>query len=126
MIETQTRHCGSSGNRSETMTLEQVVAEIKKLKTHPAGSDDYHGGYQDGRNDALSILEEALDNLPVEHMAVADYADRLFTLSGFMLLETYREKPEVTVTFPDLKEAQQFHNTLVDLSQQRSALSPTA
>lgn len=50
----------------DSKILERVVTEIKKLKTHPAGSDDYHGGYQDGRNDALCIVEEALDSLPTD------------------------------------------------------------
>ncbi|WP_245494992.1 hypothetical protein [Rhizobium ruizarguesonis] len=58
-------------------------------------------------------------NEPAEHVTLADYATRLFDLHGFMLLETYRDKPAVTVTFPDLKEAQQFHNTLVELSTHR-------
>lgn len=50
---------------------------------------------------------------------LSDFATRLFDLHGFMLQETYRDKPAVTVTFPDLKEAQQFHNTLVELSTHR-------
>lgn len=55
-----------------------------------------------------------------EQMTLADYAARLFDLHGFMLLETYRDKPAVTVTFPDLKEAQQFHSALVELSTHRT------
>lgn len=52
---------------------------------------------------------------------VADFATRLFDLHGFMLLEIYRGKHAVTVQFPDLQEAQQFHNTLIELSQRRPA-----
>lgn len=48
-----------------------------------------------------------------------DFATRLFDLHGFMLLETYRDKPAVTITFPDLKQAQQFHDALVELSTHR-------
>jgi len=58
---------------------------------------------------------------PAQHVTVADYATRLFDLHGFMLLETYRGKHAVTVQFPDLQEAQQFHNTLIELSQRRPA-----
>lgn len=50
---------------------------------------------------------------------VADFARRLFDLHGFMLLETYNGKHAVTVTFPDLQEAQQFHGVLVELSTHR-------
>lgn len=60
---------------------------------------------------------------PVTQMTVADFADRLFNLQGFMLCEEYRGKPEVTITFPDLRQAQQFHGTLVELSQHRAALA---
>ncbi|MBO9194376.1 hypothetical protein J5277_09685 [Rhizobium sp. 16-449-1b] len=51
--------------------------------------------------------------------SVSDYATRLFDLHGFMLLETYQGKHAVTVTFPDLQEARQFHGALVELSTHR-------
>ncbi|NEI60970.1 hypothetical protein GR243_03525 [Rhizobium leguminosarum] len=68
----------------------------------------------------ITALRDFLNGAPRTHGTVADYATRLFDLHGFMLLEAYREKPAVTVTFPDLKQAQQFHNTLVELSTHRS------
>ncbi|MBX5131642.1 hypothetical protein HJB80_02905 [Rhizobium lentis] len=43
-------------------TLQKIISEIKTLKSGPVGSDEYHGGYQDGRNDALSLVEDALEN----------------------------------------------------------------
>lgn len=67
--------------------------------------------------DAAPIVEVE----PPATDTLADFATRLFDLHGFMLLETYRGKHAVTVTFPDLKEAQQFHNTLAELSQHRSS-----
>ncbi|WP_065091449.1 hypothetical protein [Rhizobium leucaenae] len=51
--------------------------------------------------------------------AVRVFANRLFNLEGFMLLETYKGKPAVTVTFPDQKQANHFHSALVDLSRHR-------
>lgn len=68
-------------------------------------------------SDLRKILAAFGPAAPVDR--VSDYATRLFDLHGFMLLESYRGKPAVTVTFPDMKEAQQFHNTLVELSQHR-------
>lgn len=65
------------------------------------------------------LASGALNPEPQTKMTVADFATRLFDLHGFMLLETYRGKHAVTVTFPDLQEAQQFHNALIELSQHR-------
>lgn len=59
---------------------------------------------------------------PVTDLGVTDFANRLFNLHGFMLLHSAGSdgKPTITISFPDLKEAQQFHNTLVELSQHRA------
>jgi hypothetical protein len=70
--------------------------------------------------DVNAMLSAALGSAPAEQqVTVTDFATRLFDLHGFMLLETYRDKPAVTVTFPDLKQAQQFHDALVELSTHR-------
>lgn len=53
--------------------------------------------------------------------SVTDFADRLFNLHGFVLSEVYRGKHAVTVTFPNLAEAQQFHGALIELSQHKTA-----
>lgn len=45
-------------------TLTQIASEIKDLKSGPTSSDEYHSGYQDGRNDAWLIVQEASDNAP--------------------------------------------------------------
>lgn len=76
--------------------------------------------------ETITIWPKSSAAPPQTNMTVADYATRLFDLHGFMLLETYRGKHAVTVTFPDLKEAQQFHNTLVELSQHRATTEGSA
>lgn len=61
---------------------------------------------------------------PSTNAELSDYADRMFNLHGFMLREEYRGKPAVTITFPDDKEANQFHRALCELSQHRSDRKP--
>lgn len=86
-----------------------------------------HGGklgpgpaFVEAINAALALQSAADTPPPSTHMTVADYATHLFDLHGFMLLETYKGRHAVTVTFPERKEAEQFHNTLVELSQHRA------
>lgn len=60
---------------------------------------------------------------PATKATVEDFAARLFSLHGFMLLHSAGSKgrPTITISFPDLKEARQFHDVLVELSQHRAA-----
>lgn len=62
---------------------------------------------------------------PSPDLSLSGYANRLFNLHGFMLLEEYRGKPAVTITFPDQAEANQFHRALCELSRHRSDKEPS-
>lgn len=49
---------------SFTRILEKIAADISALKLHPTTSEDYDAGYIGARNDAFSIVQEAIDSLP--------------------------------------------------------------
>ena len=56
------------GDRVETIPLissailQKIADEITALKRHPAATDEYWGGYADGRSDAWQVVQEAIDN----------------------------------------------------------------
>lgn len=45
-------------------TLQKIADEITALKRHPAATDEYWGGYADGRHDACHVVQSAIDDLP--------------------------------------------------------------
>lgn len=94
-----------------TVDLAQAFGEYLESVDQASEMDRKHMATKDAE---IASLKAAL-----AAPAVEDYATRLFDLHGFMLLETYRGKHAVTVTFPDLEEAQQFHSALVELSTHR-------
>ncbi len=49
-----------------TLTLKRIAAEISALKLHPATGVEYDSGYIAARNDAFAIVQEIIDNLPLE------------------------------------------------------------
>ncbi|CDZ55078.1 hypothetical protein [Neorhizobium galegae] len=100
---------------------EHVASEYEARANDPnCNRDHYLRAAERKRQEAAAMRSRAAINPPSETKAtVEEYATRLFSLHGFMLCEEYRGKYAVTVTFPDLKEAQQFHGTLVELSQHR-------
>jgi hypothetical protein len=49
--------------------LERIAAEIQALKLHPATGQEYDAGYIAARNDAFTIVQEAVDNLPEQTSA---------------------------------------------------------
>lgn len=72
----------------------------------------------------LRELSDALSAQMQDVATAAEFSDRMFNLHGFMLCERHNGKHAVTVTFPNLSEAQQFHGALVDLSRHRTAAAP--
>lgn len=75
--------------------------------------------------DIARVVTDVLEMLAASpHLTVTEHANRLFNLHGFMLLEEYRGKPAVTITFPDHAEANQFHRALCELSQHHTEEEP--
>jgi len=81
-----------------------------------------HGATEWVRLNYPTHFERLSDRAPdlSADLSLAGYANRLFNLHGFMLLEEHRGKPAVTITFPDQAEANQFHRALCELSRHRS------
>lgn len=109
-------------------SLAKIIGDAIFGHVHPDETPDTWGQSMSAAQNVLAeiVVTAAKAQTPSPApLSVADYATRLFDLHGFMLLETYRGKHAVTITFPDLKEAQQFHNALVELSQHRVTLEGT-
>lgn len=110
---------------------DEMVEAAKAAYMKETGAEAYQldGWIEPALRAALSAAltphgeEAAATPAPQQHVrddaTITDFANRLFNLHGFMLCEEYRGKPAVTITFPNLKEAQQFHAALVDLSQHK-------
>lgn len=44
--------------------LQNIADKITALNRHPAATDEYWGGYADGRNDAWLVVQSVIDDLP--------------------------------------------------------------